>query len=175
MQFNHGLSCQNQNTRDECEFRKDSTSFRRNWLDGFGKPPVKARIHGAVLYDGAGRECAEMVAVIPVSLWPNWPRTKPAAAIRTDIFQNGFDTRPAKRAFKRADHRLRRIWRQRPIAILTSGSQFQHGRDDLISAKANPPCRRLSQPWRCAVDNRHTTSVFQLPAPAGVRRALSRR
>jgi len=81
------------------------------------------------MFDGrAGRICAEIVAAFPVVLWPYGPGTKTAATIRADIVQNLFDTGTAERAFKRANHRVRGIRRQRHVTVLACGSYFKHGR-----------------------------------------------
>ena len=75
---------------------------------------------------GVGRIRAEIVAVFPIKLRPDGPGTKTAAAIRTDIAQDVFGTRTTEGAFKRANHRVRGIGRQRRVAILASRSQFEH-------------------------------------------------
>src|SRR5580765_2336381 len=89
------------------------------------------------MLDGcAGRIGAEIVAVFPVGLWPDGPRTKASAAIRADIVQDVLDAGTAKGAFKRANHRLRGIRRKSRAAVLASGSQFQHGGGLIGGARA---------------------------------------
>ena len=56
----------------------------------------------------------------------NWPGHKMAAAVGANAVQHGIDTRRAKRALKRADARLRRIWRQVHIATFARGAEFKH-------------------------------------------------
>ena len=83
---------------------------------------MQSRNHGTVPNGCACRICAEVIAAFPVVLRPDWPGTKTAAAIRADIAQDIFDGGTAGGAFKRADHRVRDIRRQRRVTILASGS-----------------------------------------------------
>ena len=53
--------------------------------------------------------------------------TKTSAAIRADIVQDAFDAGTAETAFKRANHRVSGIWRERRVAVLAGRSQFEHG------------------------------------------------
>ena len=87
---------------------------------------MKARIHRPLFDSCACRIHAEIVAAFPVILRPDGPGTKTAAAIRTDIVQDTFDARAAEGAFKRANHRVRGVWRKRRVAVFANWSQFQH-------------------------------------------------
>ena len=103
-----------------------SPQFRWDGLDGFGELLVKAWIY-ATMPDGCTcRIRAEIVAAFPVVLRADRPGTKTTAAIRADIFQDVFDALTAEGAFKRTNHRFRRIRRQRHVAVLASWSQFEH-------------------------------------------------
>ncbi len=64
---------------------------------------------------------------MPIRRRPDRPWSEPAAAVGTDIAQHLFDARHAERAFIRADPRLKRLRRQRLIAMLTGWSEFKHG------------------------------------------------
>ena len=75
-----------------------------------------------MLHGCAGRIRAEIVAVFPVMLRADGTGTKTAGAIRTDIVQNVFHAGPAEGAFKRTDHRVRGIRRQRRVAVLANRS-----------------------------------------------------
>ena len=75
----------------------------------------------------ACRICFEIVAGFPVVPRSDRPGTKTSAAIRADIVQEVGDAGTAEGAFKRANHRVRGIWRKRRVAVLASRSQFQHG------------------------------------------------
>ena len=75
-----------------------------------------------MLDPGAGRILAKEVIAFPVPGWPDWPWHETATAIRTHIAQNAFDTLSAKRALVAANTRLKRVGRQRLVAVLTAGS-----------------------------------------------------
>ena len=62
------------------------------------------------------------VAGFPVELWPDGPRTKVTAAMWTNIVEDVFDAGTTEGAFKRADHRVRGIWRKLRVTVLASGS-----------------------------------------------------
>lgn len=66
--------------------------------------------------------CTEIVAPFPIVLRTDGPRTKTAAAVRTNIGQDVLDARTTEGAFKRADHRVRGIGRKRRVAVLAGGS-----------------------------------------------------
>src|SRR5262249_28856758 len=64
----------------------------------------------------------------PFSRRPDRPGREPAAAIRADVVQHRFDALGAEGAFETADTRVRRIWWQVLVAVLTVRSQLQHQR-----------------------------------------------
>jgi len=101
--------------------------FREDRLDLGRKPRMRHRIHRAVLHLGARRIFSKKVVTVPVPRRSNRSRDKPAAAIWTDISQNAFDARIAEGALVRAYARLKRIGRQRLVAVLTGRSEFKHG------------------------------------------------
>ena len=84
------------------------------------------RIDRPVLHLVARRICPEEVVIVPIHRRSNRSRNKPSGAIWADIFQNAFDTRNAEGALIRADARLKRIRRQRLIAVLAGRSKFKH-------------------------------------------------
>lgn len=98
-----------------------SSEFWSDGFDWFGELLVNLWVNGTMPDRGAGRKGAEKVAVHPVVLRANRSGTKSAAAIRTDVVQSVLDTRTAESAFKRANHRVRGIWRKRRVAVLAGG------------------------------------------------------
>lgn len=74
----------------------------------------------------AGRIRAEIIARFPIIPRPDRAWTKTAAAIRTNIAEDGFDARLAECAFKTADHRLRGFGRKRFTAVLAIRSKLKH-------------------------------------------------
>ena len=68
----------------------------------------------------------KVVAVRPVILGSDWPRTEPAATIGTDIFEDVGHAGSAEGAFEGADHRVQGIGRQRSVTILACRSEFEH-------------------------------------------------
>lgn len=50
---------------------------------------------------------AKVVVVLPILRWSDWPRHKPATAVRTDVFQDGLDTGGTERTFITTDQRLK--------------------------------------------------------------------
>ena len=73
------------------------------------------------------RKCSEIVLRVPIFAWSNRTPAKSAATIGTHILQQVLYTRSAEGAFEAADHRLNRVRRKRGVAILASGSEFEHG------------------------------------------------
>lgn len=61
----------------------------------------------------------------PLALWPNRPRTKIAAAVRTDTLQPQ-PTFAAERTLERTDQRLLRTRRKRPLTVLTRWPKLEH-------------------------------------------------
>jgi|CXWL01.1.fsa_nt_gi hypothetical protein len=88
---------------------------------------MRRRIDRPMFHLRASRIVPEEVVALPIRRRSDWPRDKPAPAVGTDISQDLFDTGHAKRALIRADPRLKRLRRQRLIAMLTSRSKFKHG------------------------------------------------
>ncbi len=88
---------------------------------------MRHRIHQPVLHLGVRRIFSKKVVTVPVPRRSNRSRDKPAAAIWTDISQNAFDGRIAEGALVRTYARLKRIGRQRLIAVLAGRSEFKHG------------------------------------------------
>jgi hypothetical protein len=87
---------------------------------------MRCRIHWTVLHLGARRICPKEVVLVPIRRRSDRSRYEPAAAIGADISQNAFDTRNTEGALIRADARLKRIRRQRLIAVLAGRSKFKH-------------------------------------------------
>jgi len=75
---------------------------------------------------GARRIRAEMLTVFPVGPWADRPGAKTAAAIWADIVQDAPGAEAAKGAFKRTNHGVGGIRRERHVAVLTGWPQFQH-------------------------------------------------
>lgn len=88
---------------------------------------MRDHIHWSMLHRGARRIFPQEVIAMPIRRRPDRPWSEPAAAVGTDIAQHLFDARHAERAFIRADPRLKRLRRQRLIAMLTGWSEFKHG------------------------------------------------
>ena len=96
-------------------------------MDGDGELPVPRRVHGPMPDRGARGIRAEKIVAVPIVDRPDRAWGKTAAAIRADIVQDGFDARTAEGTFKRANHRIRGTGRERRVAILAGGSEFEHG------------------------------------------------
>jgi hypothetical protein len=120
-------------------FRSHTLSFLRwDHLNLGREPRMRHRINRPVFHLGACRIFPEEVVTVPIRRRSNRSRDEPAAAIWTDTSQNVFDTGHAERALIRADARLKRLWRQRPVAMLTSRSEFKHGvLDESLSKTGN--------------------------------------
>ena len=92
---------------------------------------LSRRIHRTVAHLGTRLICPKEIIIVPIHRRSNRSRNKPAAAIGTDISQNLFDTGHAERALIRADARLKRLLRQRPVAMLAGRSEFKYGALDV--------------------------------------------
>jgi hypothetical protein len=79
-----------------------------------------------VLHLGARRIRRKEVVIVPIRRRSDRSRDKPAAAIWADISQNTFDARDTESALIGADTRLKRIRRQRLVAVLAGRSKFKH-------------------------------------------------
>ena len=66
------------------------------------------------------------VIAVPICRGPDRPGSEPAAAVGTDIVQYLFDARHAERTFIGTNPRLKRIGRQRLVAMLAGRSEFKH-------------------------------------------------
>jgi hypothetical protein len=92
---------------------------------------MRRLIDRPMLHLRPSRIVPQKVVTLPIRRRANRPRNEPAAAIGADISQNLFDTGHAERALIRADHRLKRLRRQRLIAMLAGWSEFKHGALDV--------------------------------------------
>jgi hypothetical protein len=92
---------------------------------------MRRQINRPVFHLGACRIFPKEIVVVPIHRRSNRSRDEPAAAIRADISQDVFDTSNAESALVRADTRLKRIRRQRFVAMLAGRSEFKHGILDL--------------------------------------------
>ena len=92
---------------------------------------MRRRIHRTVLHLGARWICPKEVVIVPIRRRSDRSRDEPAAAIWADISQNAFDTRNAEGALIGTDARLKRVGRQRLIAVLAGRSKFKHGTLDV--------------------------------------------
>ena len=84
------------------------------------------RIPRSVFHLAARRICSKEVVVVPIRRKPGQSRNEPTTAISADISQNGFDVGDAEGALIGADPRLKRIGRQRLVAMLTGWPEFKH-------------------------------------------------
>ena len=91
------------------------------------KARMRRRIYRSVLHLGARRICSKEVVTVPIRRRSDRSRGEPTAAIWADITQNMFDAHNAEGTLVGADTRLKRIGRQRLIAMLAGRSQFKHG------------------------------------------------
>ena len=103
----------------------DSAPPRRNGFNGLGEFLVQTQIHGAMADLCACRTQADVVAILPIGLRPDWTRRKAAAAIRADVEQSGLDAVRTERAFIGADPRIRCVRRQVAVAIFAVRSELQ--------------------------------------------------
>ena len=87
---------------------------------------MRRGIDGSMFDRGTCRVCAQKIVVLPVSGRPDWPADKSAAAVRADVMQDVLDTGCAKGALIGTDAPVRRLGRQRFIAVFASWSKFQH-------------------------------------------------
>ena len=80
---------------------------RRYVADGGDKTPVLNDTDRTMLHGSTGRVLSKIVVILPIARRSNRPRSKSAAAIRTDIAQHSFNAVGAERTFVAADARLR--------------------------------------------------------------------
>ena len=81
-------------------------------------------IHRPVFHIRTRRVLAQIVVTLPVLRWPNRPRHKTTAAVRTNITQNTIHAHGAERTFIGTDARLQRIGWQWLVAVLAGWSEF---------------------------------------------------
>lgn len=98
----------------------------RDRADMGGEAPVSFRIHRPVLHHGTARIRAEVVTVFPVRRRTYRPRHEASATVGAHVVQQVIDTGCTERALVGTDTRVKRIRRQRRVAVLTGGPQFQH-------------------------------------------------
>ncbi len=101
---------------------------RRNRFELGYELTMRRRIHRPMLHRGARRIFSQEVVAMPIRRRPDGSWSKPATAVGTDIFQNLFDARHAEGAFIRTDPRLKRLRRQRLVAMFAGWSEFEHRR-----------------------------------------------
>ena len=119
----------NQRARQILPFRNMKTQRRTDGWDRFDlgrEAGMRRQIHRSVCHLGARRICSQEVALVPIRRRPNRSKDEPAAAILADISQNAFDTSNAEGTLVGADARLKRIRRQRLVAVLAGRSKFKH-------------------------------------------------
>lgn len=92
---------------------------------------MRDHIHRSMLHRGARRIFSQEVVTLPIRRRPDRPRSEPTAAVGTNIFQNLFDARHTERAFIRTDPRLKRLRRQRLVAMFARWSEFEHAALDM--------------------------------------------
>jgi hypothetical protein len=83
-------------------------------------------IDRSVLHLGTRRIFPKEVFALPVCRRSYWSRDEAATAVGTDIFQNLFDARHTEGALIRANPHLKRIRRQRLVAMFAGRSEFEH-------------------------------------------------
>ena len=105
--------------------------FWRNHLDLGREPLMRRQIYRPVLHLGARRVFPKEIVIVPIHRRSNRSRDEPAAAIRANISQNAFDAGGTKGTLIGADTRLKRIRRQRLVAMLAGRFEFKHGILDL--------------------------------------------
>ena len=109
--------------------------FWRNHLDLGREPLMRRQIYRPVLHLGARRVFPKEIVIVPIHRRSNRSRDEPAAAIRANISQNAFDAGGTKGTLIGADTRLKRIRRQRLVAMLAGRFEFKHG--DLVVKLSN--------------------------------------
>ena len=101
------------------------------------------RVNGPVLDLGTRRVFAKEVIAFPFCRRSDWPRNKTTTAVRADIAQNDVDTCCAKRALVGANACFKRLGWQCFVAILASGSEFEHvalATANVLGERRGPTC-----------------------------------
>ena len=99
------------------------------------------RIYRPMLHLGTCGIFPEIIFVLPVFRRPDRPWNKSTATVRADIVQDILHATGAESAFLTADARFEGIRRQRGVAILAGGSEFEHA-----LRYTNPPCNEHTVP-----------------------------
>ncbi len=92
---------------------------------------MRRQIYRPVLHLGARWVFPKEIVIVPIHRRSNRSRDEHAAAIRANISQNAFDAGGTKGTLIGADTRLKRIRRQRLVAMLAGRFEFKHGILDL--------------------------------------------
>ena len=87
---------------------------------------MRCQINRPVLHHRARRIFPKKVVAPPVRGGPDRSREESATAVGTDIAENPFDARFTERALIRTNPRLKRIRRQRLVAMFARWSEFKH-------------------------------------------------
>lgn len=87
---------------------------------------MRRQIYRPVLHLGARRVFPKEIVIVPIHRRSNRSRDEPAATIRANISQNAFDAGGTKGTLIGADTRLKRIRRQRLVAMLAGRFEFKH-------------------------------------------------
>src|SRR5882724_2275466 len=77
--------------------------LRRYGPNGRGKDPMSSRIHRVMPDRTARQVLPKIIVALPICRRPNWSGDKASSAVRTNVEQDFFDARRAKRAFIAAD------------------------------------------------------------------------
>jgi len=88
---------------------------------------MRLHVDGPVPDLRAGRIVAEVVVAFPVLGRPHGSGNEAAAAVGTDIVQDGIHAIGAERAFIAANARVGGFRRQRLVAVLAAWPEFKHG------------------------------------------------
>ena len=100
--------------------------LRRNILDWSRELCMSCGINGPVLDPGARRVFIEEVVTLPVLRWPDGPRNKPTATVRTDVTQDTVNACYAERTFVSANACFERIRWQGLVAVFAGRAEFEH-------------------------------------------------
>ncbi len=113
---------------------------------------MNCEINRPVLDLGTRWVLAKEVVTFPVLRGPDWSGNKSATAVRADVLQDVIDTRGAERALVGADARIKRVGKQRFVAVLTGRSEFKHATSLSVTANVRVEARAAScasPPTRC--------------------------
>lgn len=99
---------------------------RRNLPQARGEQGVRGQVHRPVFDRVAWRVVGGAIVALVVAGRANRPRAETAAAIRTDVLQQGH-AGGAEGAFETADAGVLGRRGQGLVAVFTAGAQFEHG------------------------------------------------